>query len=81
MSFIAIIHQIERLDQLIRFQKTGTPEDLAKTMKISKRTLYRYIDYLKELDCPVYYNENKESYCYKYSGKLNIKYIKKVPDN
>jgi predicted DNA-binding transcriptional regulator YafY len=50
-------------------------------MNISKRTLYRYIDYLKELECPVYYNEDKESYCYKYSGKLEMKYIKKVLDD
>jgi predicted DNA-binding transcriptional regulator YafY len=75
MAFIDTIHRLDRLDQLIRFQKTGTPEDLANKMKISERTLYRDIEYLKILGCPVYYDEDIESYCYEGTGKLVIKYV------
>jgi predicted DNA-binding transcriptional regulator YafY len=81
MPLIDTIHRLERLDQLICFQKTGTPENLAKLMNISERTLYRYIDYLKELGCPIYYDEEKESDCHKSQGKLVMKYVENTFGN
>jgi predicted DNA-binding transcriptional regulator YafY len=83
MAFIDTLHRLEKLDQLIRFQKTGTPKDLAKKMEISERTLYRDIEYLKILGGPIYYSEDEESYYYeeKNQGRLYLGYFKKIIHN
>ncbi len=47
MSLQKYINRIEQLDQLIRLEFTGSPEECAKKLKISKRSLYCLIDELK----------------------------------
>ena len=63
-----------RLDRLIRLKATGTPQELAEKFNTSKRTMQREIDKLKMVGCPVFYCKTRRSYCYKYSGKLIIKF-------
>jgi len=72
---------LERIDQLIKFKATGTPKELALKFKITERTVYRIIKQLKEIGCPVYYNKAIGSYCYKYEGKLILKFKSKIADN
>ncbi len=73
MSFIDDRLKLERLDQLIRLEATGSPDELAEKMNTTSRTIYRTMKDLKEIGCPIYFNKNKNSYCYKCPGKLIIK--------
>ncbi len=43
---------IERMDQFIRLQTTGSPEDFTSRLRISKTKLYRLIDIMKKLNAP-----------------------------
>jgi len=72
MNLLDEIYRFERLDRLIRLESTGNSNELAEKFKVSKRTAYRLISILKEIGCPVYYNQNKNSYCYEYPIKLII---------
>jgi len=82
MSLINEIHKLERLHQLVRRQATGSPKELAGKMQISRRTVFRMIDTLKEIGCPVYFNKEKNSYCYHYPIKLTfLKIENNNPDN
>ncbi len=72
--------KFERLDQLIRLKATGTPKELARKFETTERTIFRMINELKEIGCPVYYNRERESYCYKFEGKLIIKFEQYVID-
>jgi len=72
---------LERMDQLIRLKATGTPKELALKFKVTERTVYRIIKQLKEIGCPVYYNKILETYCYRYEGRLMLKFEIKVIDN
>jgi len=74
MSFINTIQDLERLDQLIRLKSTGSPDDLANKMGVSKRTVFNLISRLKELGCPVYFNCSINSYCYQNHGKLSFRF-------
>jgi len=74
MSFINTIQDLERLDQLIRLKSTGSPDELANKMNISKRTVFNLINRLKELGCPIYFNCSINSYCYLNQGKLNFRF-------
>ena len=79
MSLIDDRQKLERLDQLIRLKATGSPDELAEKMGTSKRTIFRTINDLKEIGCPIYFDKHKNSYCYQYAGKLIIKF--EVIDN
>ncbi|SHJ47103.1 hypothetical protein [Aquimarina spongiae] len=63
-GIIEHIELIERIDQLIRLQATGTPGDLAHRFGISKSKLYRLINTMKSLNAPVEYDVVVQSYVY-----------------
>ncbi|WP_109433991.1 MULTISPECIES: type I-E CRISPR-associated protein Cse2/CasB [Aquimarina] len=72
---------IERIDQFIRLQATGSPEELASRLRISRTKLYRIIDIMKKLNAPIEYDISIQSYVYAedvgfrfgfYSKKKNI---------
>lgn len=68
---------IERADQLIRLKATGTPEEFAGKLNISKRSMFRLINNLKEIGCPIIYNSHRRCYEYESEGKLLIKFVPK----
>ncbi len=74
MSFIDSKNKLERLDRLIRLKATGRPCELAKRFNTSKSTINRTIKDLKEIGCPIYFSKAYNSYCYRFPGKLLIKF-------
>lgn len=58
------IEVIKRIDQLIRLQATGTPENLAHRLDISKTKLYRIINIMKDLNAPILYDVTIQSFVY-----------------
>ncbi len=62
-----IIRQLrlmERIDQLIRLQATGTPKELAYRVGISRTKLYAVLNTMKALNAPVEYNHKRRSFVY-----------------
>lgn len=62
-----IIKQValmERIDQMIRMQATGSPELLAKKLQISRAKLYRTLDMMKALNAPIAYDFAIQSFVY-----------------
>ncbi|WP_109853333.1 HTH domain-containing protein [Aquimarina sp. AU58] len=55
---------IERMDQLIRLQATGSPEKFAQRLGISKTKLYRMIKLMRALNAPIEYGTTIQSYVY-----------------
>lgn len=64
MNLLKQIRRIERLDQLIRMKATGTPENLAKRLNISRSTLYNIIDFIKNQGVEIRYCSNRQSFYY-----------------
>ncbi|WP_271768598.1 hypothetical protein [Aquimarina algiphila] len=56
---------IERVDQSIRLQATGSPEDFSARLGISKTKLYRIINVMKTLDAPIEYDLSLQSFVYR----------------
>ena len=68
------IDKLQKIDHYIQEQRTGSPEDFAMKLAISKSMLHRYLKYLKtELKAPVSYNRFKETYQYDEAGFLAVK--------
>lgn len=65
MHFYNQLRRIERIDSLIRLHATGSPHELAARLQISPSQLYQTIKFMKEeLEAPVYYSRDLNSYCY-----------------
>jgi len=61
-----------RVDDLIGRQATGTPAELAQTLDIGERSVYRLIGKLKRRNLPIAYCRLRRSYYYTTPGKLSI---------
>ncbi|MDP4272673.1 MAG: HTH domain-containing protein [Bacteroidota bacterium] len=64
MSIVRYLQRIERIDQLIRLQATGTPKELANRLSLSESVIYQTLAFMKKYGAPIYYNKYLESYCY-----------------
>jgi predicted DNA-binding transcriptional regulator YafY len=79
MSTAEYIRILKRMDRMIRSRSTGTPEDFARRLAISERTLYNYLSLMKELGAPIRYSRYSESYIYNEDGGL--KPLSEMPDD
>ncbi|MBS2096787.1 HTH domain-containing protein [Carboxylicivirga linearis] len=58
------IQLMERIDCLIKRKATGTPNELAERLQISKASLHRVLDVMKEFGAPIEYSVLSQSYIY-----------------
>jgi predicted DNA-binding transcriptional regulator YafY len=52
------------MDTLIRLKATGSPKTFAGKIGISERTLFEYLNVLKELGADISYSKAAQSYFY-----------------
>ncbi len=71
------IELIERIDRLIRMQATGSPDELAYKLGISKTKLYRVIKVMKQMDAPIEYNFSIQSFVYEQSVGFTIGFFRR----
>jgi hypothetical protein len=59
--------KLDRMDSLIRRCGTGSPEEFAKRLNMSRSNLFELISFLKEvMKAPIVFNRNRQSYVYSY---------------
>ena len=68
---------LEHIDYLIRIKSTGRPCNFAKKIGVSERQLYRILDCLKELGCPIVYDRYAHAYKYEVEGNFKMCFQKK----
>ncbi len=66
-AFIKKVEMINRIDQLIRLQATGTPNELASKLGISKTKLYRILSIMRDFNAPVEYDISSQNFVYEES--------------
>lgn len=71
------INRFRRIDDLIRRKATGSPSQLANKLEIAESTLYEFLNVMKDLGAPIYYDKTRCSYCYEYDGIFIIGFIEK----
>lgn len=62
MSIANQIKLLQRMNSMIRMKATGSPEEFAQRVGVSKATLYRHVDTLKELGADIHYNPHRGSF-------------------
>ncbi len=68
------IRIIKKLHEHILTERTGSPKELAKKLKVSERTVYSYISYMKtEMNAPIIFDNQKGNYLYERECLLAFK--------
>jgi len=72
MKAIEQLQRLQRIHDLIKAERTGNPDEFAKSVHISRRQLYEYIQFIKDLGVDVKYSKGRNTF-YLYNGhELNI---------
>ncbi len=71
MNFIHQIERLQKLNRLIRQEKTGTPTELAKKLGIKRRTLYDMLESIRSLGLELKYDRKNKTFYY-IDGEINI---------
>lgn len=72
MTFREQLCLIKRIHSLIQRKGTGSPLDLAKRLSISRASVHRYLNELKNLGADIVYCKLRQSYYYKEPFDLNF---------
>lgn len=74
MSITSYFSRLQRMDDLIRRKATGTPTEFAHRMDLSRSMLFKYLEVIKELDGPVQYSSQLQTYYYSEQVELSLGY-------
>lgn len=64
MEFIKQIERLQLMNKLIREQRTGSPEALADRLGVSRRQLYVYLEYLKDMGLDIQFSRRLNSFVF-----------------
>lgn len=65
-----IIERFNNINRLIKTKSTGTPDQLAKRIHVSKRTIFEFIKVMKEFGAPIKYDRYRRTYFYEDGGGI-----------
>lgn len=81
MSIIKYLDRIKVMDDYIHRRATGSPDEFANKIGISRIALLKYIRLLKEMNAPIKYDPLSITYYYLFPCQLKMGYeFKKIPD-
>ncbi len=62
MKFTQYAEKLETIKYLAQLKQTGTPQQLAKKLDVSERTVERMIQQLRDNNYPIKYNRFRYTY-------------------
>lgn len=65
MKIQKYLFRLQLLENLIERGSTGSPNQIAKRLGISRSMLYKYIDYIKEKNGEITYSRKLNTFKYK----------------
>ena len=65
MGFVEQVTRIEKLIRLIKNSNTGTAEELAKTLGVSRRTIFNNLENLKLMGHQIIFCQTSRNYFFK----------------
>ncbi|TAE30466.1 MAG: HTH domain-containing protein [Cytophagales bacterium] len=80
-TFPQTLALIGRIDYLIRTRATGTPEQMAERLGVSRSTWFNYVAVLKtDMNFPIEYDRQAQTYYYTRPGAFRMGYVVTEPD-
>jgi hypothetical protein len=81
MDIMRYFDRVQAMDSYIQRRATGTPEQFADKMGLSRSTLMEYIRLMKALNAPIEYDSYNMTYHYVFQCKLFIGFESKYLDD
>jgi len=72
MKELVYLEQLNRLHTLIKRKATGSAEDCAGRLSISRTSFFRLLNDLKNLGAPIVFNKFRNSYGYEYDWEITL---------
>lgn len=72
MEFIRQIERLQLMNKLIREKRTGSPEALAERLGVSRRQLYVYLEYLKDMGVDIQFSRRLNSFVFACEKHVHI---------
>lgn len=72
MEFIKQIERLQLLNKLVRAKRTGSPEELAKRLGVSRAKLYLILEELRDSDVCIRYNKRINSFEYEACEGISV---------
>lgn len=74
MTIIEQVEKIEYLNYLIRQKNTGSAKELSVKLGVSKNTIHRLLEAMRNLGCPISYCITQKTYYYETDGNICLKF-------
>ena len=71
LMVLDVLNKLKLVDKFIKVRNTGTPEEFAELLRISKRQLYYYINFLKEHGADIVFDRKANTYLYRNHVKVD----------
>lgn len=78
MKAIEQLERLKRMNELIKAECTGTPEEFSNMLKISRRQLYAEIEYFKDLGVEIGYSRTRRTFFFCNGHEIEIFYRLKI---
>ncbi len=78
MKALEQFERLQRINNLLKAEKTGTPDEFAAQLHISRRQLYEYINFIKDLGVEVSYSKHRKTFYLNNGHELSVHYGIKV---
>jgi DNA-binding Lrp family transcriptional regulator len=78
MEFIRQIERLQLLNKLVKEQRTGKPEELAKRLGISRAKLYLLIDELRDQGIEIKFSKRSNSFVFENCEGVSVDFSLKV---
>ena len=72
------LERIRKIIRLIKYEKTGTPEEFADSLRISKRRLYDHLENFRDLGVEIDYSKQRNTYYFSNGHELELHYSLKL---
>jgi len=72
MKIFEYLERISMMHKLVSRQITGTPEECARQLGVSRTTLYELIDELRSRGAPIVYSKSARTFFYKQPYDIEV---------
>ncbi|WP_319479144.1 hypothetical protein [uncultured Draconibacterium sp.] len=72
MKALEQLERLQRINDLIKAEKTGTPDEFANSLHISRRQLYEYINFIKDYGVEVSYSKQRKTFYLSNGHEINV---------
>lgn len=73
-----IFHRVQRIDYFIQRKGTGPASNLARKLGICEKSVYLYINLMRDFGAPIKFCSIRKTFYYEIDGSFNIAFMPSI---